>query len=193
MLKRAVRWATNRLGYEVHRQRKSGYQSETSKCRDRLAGYCTGNGLDIGPGGDPIVAHAVRVDLPTPYANTGDLPVQLGGDASRLVWFRDGVLDFVYSSHVLEDFVDTAGILAEWLRVLKPGGRLVLYCPDEQRFRAHCARTGQRYNTAHKLEHFSFDHVLSSLKVVDPSGSLVHSGEFVEIYSWELVWSRSPA
>jgi len=42
--------------------------SETSKCRDRLSKFCTGCGLDIGFGGDPIVEHAIRIDLPHPYA-----------------------------------------------------------------------------------------------------------------------------
>ena len=53
------------------------WQSETSKCRARLAPYCTGCGVDLGLGGDPITLHAVRVDLPEPYSHVGTLPVQL--------------------------------------------------------------------------------------------------------------------
>ena len=52
-------------------------QSETSKCRARLAPHCSGSGVDLGPGGDPITPHAIRVDLPHPYAHVGTLPVQL--------------------------------------------------------------------------------------------------------------------
>jgi hypothetical protein len=59
------------------------YSSETSKCRARLAPYCAGYGLDVGCGSDPIVAHALRMDLPSPYARFSELPVQLGGDAAR--------------------------------------------------------------------------------------------------------------
>ena len=44
------------------------WQSETSKCRPRLAKFCVGYGIDIGPGGDPIVPAAIRVDLPNPYS-----------------------------------------------------------------------------------------------------------------------------
>ena len=130
-------------GFSLARTRTGGYRSETSKCRGRLATYCTGCGVDLGFGGDPINEAAIRVDLPQPYAHTGSLPVQLPGDASRLPWFRDGVLDYVYSSHLLEDFDDTKAVLSEWLRVLKPGGRLVLFCPDERVFREYCRRTGQ--------------------------------------------------
>ena len=39
--------------------------------------------------------------------------------AKDLYWFRDGVLDYVYSSHLLEDYVDTEAVLREWLRVLR--------------------------------------------------------------------------
>jgi len=52
--------------------------------------------------------------------------VQLAGYTEQLHWFRDGVLDFVYSSHLLEDLVDTEAVLREWIRILRPGGRLIL-------------------------------------------------------------------
>src|SRR4030081_512897 len=90
--------------------RPKPHPSETSKCRPRLASYCQGYGLDIGPGGDPITNHAIRVDLELPYSSVGQHPVQLGGDASELIWFRDKIFDFVYSSHVLEDFIDTGRV-----------------------------------------------------------------------------------
>lgn len=170
--------------------KSKSYPSETSKCRARLVCYCQGYGLDIGPGGDPITNHAIRVDLELPYSSVGQHPVQLGGDASELIWFRDKIFDFVFSSHVLEDFVDTGRVLREWLRVIKGGGLLVLYCPDEQRFRTHCQNTGQPYNPAHKLPHFSFDWVKTNLEQIDPAGRVIYNQPHAEIYSWELVWQR---
>jgi predicted SAM-dependent methyltransferase len=166
------------------------YSSETSKCRPRLLPFCAGYGLDLGFGGDPISPRAIRVDSPQPYADTGDAPVQLGGDASHLHWFRDGVLDYVYSSHLLEDFSDTATVLREWLRVLKPGGHLIIYCPDEQVYRAHCARTGQMYNQNHKHADFSLQKVKDLLR--DIGGvKFIHEDPLVDIYSWELVAQKS--
>lgn len=162
------------------------WQSETSKCRARLAPYCTGYGVDLGFGGDPIVDHAIRVDLASPYAQVGDWPVQLGGDTARLHWFTDGALDFIYSSHLLEDFDDTKAVLREWLRVLRPGGRLIIYCPDEQRFRAHCARSGQQYNPAHKHAHFSLVWVKQLLAEIGGT-MVVYENPDAEIYSWDLV------
>ena len=53
------------------------YPSQTSKCRPRLARYCQGYGLDIGPGGDPITNHAIRIDLESPYSTVGGTPFNL--------------------------------------------------------------------------------------------------------------------
>lgn len=105
-----------RHGYKLIRERNT-YQSETSKCRARLAPFCVGTGIDVGPGGDPITETAIRVDLPNPYSHAGFLPPQFTGDTGGLPWFRDETLDYVYSSHLLEDFEDPKPILVEWLRV----------------------------------------------------------------------------
>src|SRR5215475_12871263 len=100
--------------------------SETSAAADILAPYCEGMGLDLGFGGLPIKDSAITVDLKPPY-DWLKSPQHLTGDARRLYWFQDGVLDYVYSSHLLEDFPprDTLGIVREWLRVLKVEGRLI--------------------------------------------------------------------
>jgi predicted SAM-dependent methyltransferase len=166
--------------------------SETTNCRDRLAGYCRGYGVDVGYGGDPITPQAITVDLPLPYTNVGNHPLNLGGDARDLYWFKDGVLDFVFSSHLLEDFEDTEAVLREWLRVLKPGGHLILFCPVEQVYREHCAKTGQSYNLAHKIADFSLVYVKQIL--VDRIGNveMVHENPLVDTYSFELV-ARKPS
>lgn len=43
----------------------------------------------------------------------------------------DGSLDFVHSSHCLEHMVDPRVALANWLRILRPGGHLICIVPDE--------------------------------------------------------------
>lgn len=160
--------------------------SETAKCRNRLKKFINGYGLDIGYGGDPIVDWAITVDLPTPYTKVGDHALNLGGDARSLYWFRDEVLDFVYSSHLLEDFTDTKNVLFEWLRVLKINGHLILFSPVEKIYREHCKKTGQPYNYAHKIEDFDIEYVK---KILDEIGctEIVHANPLVDLYSFELV------
>ena len=166
-LKRALRSIIGENAYEAL-ARIRPRRSETSRYRELLAPYCLGYGLDIGFGGDAITTSAVRMDLPSPYTRVGrHSTVQLGGDCRSLSWWCDGVLDYVYSSHVLEDFpeTETALILREWTRVLKPGGRLILLLPDQQRYLAHCRRMaevdadGILGNAHHSVAHFSLEFV----------------------------------
>ncbi len=160
---------------------------ETSRCRERLKRFCVGYGLDIGYGGDPIVPGAITVDLPQPYTKVGGAPLNLGGDARDLYWFRDEVFDYVYSSHLLEDFEDTRSVVKEWLRVIKPGGYLILFCPDEQVYRRHCRKTGQAYNCAHKIDNFSLAYVKQILLECSRGAEVVHETPLVDDYSFELV------
>ena len=162
--------------------------SETALCRKRLDCYCLGNGLDLGYGGDPIVPSAITVDLITQYSKVGNHPRNLTGDATNLYWFKDNVLDYVYSSHLLEDFEEneTEKILSEWLRVLKYDGNLVLYCPVEKKYREHCQKTGQPYNQSHKIEKFSLEYVKDILKKIG-NVTIIHQIDLVNIYSFELV------
>ena len=165
------------------------YPSESSICRERLKKFCLRDGLDIGFGGDPIVPSAITVDLDIPYTEVGNSPQNLHGDARNLYWFKDGVLDYVYSSHLLEDFPEgeTGPVLMEWLRVIKLGGFLILYCPDEQKYREHCRLTGQGYNEAHKVSNFSFDYVKQVLSSLGIAYSIVHENAHVDNYSFEIV------
>ena len=169
-----------------HARKPTNLPSETSKCRERLAKYCIGCGLDIGFGGDPIVDHAIRVDLPQPYRKEENISVQLAGDARSLFWFKSSTLDFIYSSHLLEDFDNVEEVLSEWLRVLKPGGKLILFCPDEQVYRAYCNATGHPYNQKHKIENFSLKYVKAILGHINQT-QIIHENALVDVYSWELV------
>ena len=69
-------------------------------------------------------------------------------DVSLRLPFPDCSQDYVFSSHCLEDMQDTEGTLREWLRVLKPGGYLVLYLPDKDYY----------YNIGHPLANKNHKH-----------------------------------
>jgi predicted SAM-dependent methyltransferase len=169
--------------------RMSPLPSETSFHRKMLGAYCQGSGVDLGFGGDPINETAVRVDLPQPYS-TGIYHTQLAGDANHLSWFADGALDYVFSSHLLEDFPDTEAVLKEWLRVLKPGGKLVIGCPDEVRYRSFCTSTGHPINEHHVHEDFSLAKVKLHLAAIGGT-SIAHECDAVGPYSWEIVAQKN--
>ncbi len=161
-------------------------RSETAKVRESLRRYCVGDGLDVGFGGDPILPTAITMDLPTPYAKYQSAPQHLHGDARSLRWFADGSMDYLYSSHLLEDFEDPKAVLFEWLRVIRPGGRLVLFCPDEQTYRDYCASQGKPPNKHHHHADFGIDYIKRA--IAGREDIVVEHELFPScIYSFELV------
>ncbi len=71
--------------------------------------------------------------------------------ASLELPFEDGSFDVLTAWHVIEHVADVARTLAEWRRVLRPGGLLVLETPD-----ASCLTVrlfGARYRRFWKREH----------------------------------------
>jgi hypothetical protein len=162
--------------------------SETAASREILAPYCSEPwGVDLGYGGDPIVPHAITFDMPRPYTSVGSARQILKGDVRDLSCFQDGALDWVYSAHLLEDFSysELANTIVPGIyRILRVGGLFVTNCPDQQRFLAHCARTGQGLNMAHLEPDFSLEtfkvHVLGMTGPWEPVREVPEHGA----YSW---------
>lgn len=147
------------------------YLSETAKYRHLTRPFCfirqdgldgdkvpvdPGCGIDIASQGDPVVPWAMQLDLPLDEFNVycsnhpAKGPIQLRGHADKLP-FDSESLDFVYSSHLLEDYLDWTPVLAEWVRVLKVGGCLIVLIPEKTLW-AEAIAAGQTPNCAHKHE-----------------------------------------
>lgn len=136
--------------------------SETAKYRSLTAVFCydefgnPGAGVDIASQGDAVVPWAMSFDLPEPEfsryssGNPPKGPIHLRGHATRLP-FDSASLDFVYSSHLLEDFEDWLPVLNEWCRCVRIGGHIVILIPDKELWNAAIQR-GQPPNCAHKHE-----------------------------------------
>ncbi len=130
--------------------------TETSKHRSLVLPYLIGNGVDIGCGNDPVKGDCITIDLPDDgyerYNSGAQSSANFRGFAEDLP-FKDHTLDWVYSSHLLEDFHlnEWSGLLSEWVRALKPGGILVILVPDAELW-AKALAAGQPPNDAHKHE-----------------------------------------
>lgn len=133
-------------------------KSETAKYRNLTTQYCQGNGIDIGSGGDPVVPWAIQIELSeADYANYNNHnlprgPVQYRASGALFdLPFKDETLDFVYSSHVLEDYArgDWRRLLPEWARVLKKGGYLIILVPEVDRWTFALQHLGQPPNCSH--------------------------------------------
>lgn len=115
---------------------------ETSKIRQRVQEWTFGKGLDVGCGLDKIALDAIGIDL-------APLPgVDYTLDARDLFLFDRDYFDYVYSAHVLEDIPDPEDALREWLRVLRPGGHLILYLPHKD-FYPNIGKPGANPNHKH--------------------------------------------
>ena len=91
------------------------------------ARYFAGHGIDIGGKPDPLGLYR-ELFARMLSVRTWDLE---DGDAQHLPGLADESFDFVHSSHCLEHLNDPREGLANWLRVTKAGGYLVVTVPDE--------------------------------------------------------------
>lgn len=143
------------------------YKSETSKIRQLVLPYCVGYGCDIGFGGDKIKPDAVGIDFANPYANTGADKVDIPCDVIKNeIPVADNSFDYVYTSHLIEDFDDTKAGLRKFLRILKDGGNLILVFPDQQKYERICKKTGQPLNQYHKHADMGMEFMLKRLQEI---------------------------
>jgi predicted SAM-dependent methyltransferase len=79
--------------------------------------------------GDQILDGCINVDVAS--AREGKVP-DVNCDIRHLDVFSDNYADVVLAVHVIEHFWqwEVIDILKEWVRVLKPGGTMVLECPN---------------------------------------------------------------
>jgi len=122
---------------------------ETSKatrrrwCEESQGGFpwksvFVGKGIDVGCGDDPL-----------PFGNCQPFD-QKDGDANRLSrYFPAGHFDYLHASQCLEHMHDPTTALAEWLKVVKPGGHVICTVPD------WVAYEGMRWPSANNPDHKS--------------------------------------
>jgi glycosyltransferase involved in cell wall biosynthesis len=111
------------------------------KTRFDLAKQLHGSGVEIGAlDGALHVEGASRVfyvDIDSPellkkrHGSQGSVKLDVLSDCEHLA-IRDSSLDFLIANHVLEHLVNPIGTLLDWLRCLKPGGRLLMAVPDKR-------------------------------------------------------------
>lgn len=104
--------------------------------------YMSGRGIDIGYAGyvsdvHPILPSAEGVDLNTPGYDGRTLP------------YKDGTLDYVYSSHFLEHVEDYKNAIREQHRVLKKGGYMIIAVPHRDLYEKKLTLPS-RWNEDHK-------------------------------------------
>lgn len=148
--------------------------------------------MDVGYGGNKVVPDAWAFDMPQPYTSVGCDRQQLKGDCRTFDFLCNDALDYIYSSHVLEDFTyqELIPIISEWRRCIKPGGLLITNCPDQQMFLSHCASTGQGTNPFHKESDFSLSKFQNRVICYTGAWEVVFEQDPFQEYSWLLVLKK---
>lgn len=142
----------------------NSYPSETAKYRHLTRQYCfrsdgePGCGIDLASQGDPVVPWAWQLDLPNDqfmhYNDNHPIKSNVNLRTDAFGRFVEGEsLDFIYSSHLLEDrpYDEWEGIMRNWKAALKPGGLLIILCPERGLW-AEAIRKGQSPNCSHRHE-----------------------------------------
>ena len=139
-------------------------------------------GTEIGPGASPIPGldpAPVYVDC---FKSFADAPCRADyfGHACALP-FHDHSLDYVLASHVLEHVANPVAALAEWYRVVRPGGIIYLIVPD------------RRATWEHRRERTTVDHMLDDFVRGTTAVDATHIEEFVFQADWSLFSPGTPA
>ena len=125
--------------------------------------YCRGHGAEIGalqqPMLVPLGARTTYIDLhPSAYWRSlpGNAAVkivepQIVDDGATLNSVADGLFDYLIAAHVLEHVEDPISALKTWVRVVKPGGHIIIAVPDKR----FC---GEEMRPTTTVDHFIRDH-----------------------------------
>jgi ubiquinone/menaquinone biosynthesis C-methylase UbiE len=137
---------TNVIGDSEHfriERRKASMHCRTNPFGRKAYELCKGKGLEIGALHKPFDLDATviyldrnRTDfLRTQYRNdprvNNIVQVQIVWQDSTYPFFDDNAFDFVINSHVLEHVTNPGRSIAEWLRIIQPGGILYMVVPDK--------------------------------------------------------------
>ena len=143
-----------------------------------LRKYFVGNGLDLGGKPDPLLLYKELFPL-LGSVRTWDWE---DGDAQLLHGVTDNSFDFAHSSHCLEHLVDPHEGLKNWLRIVRPGGYLVVTVPDEDLYEQGVFPS--TFNKDHKWTFTIFKHKSwsnRSINILDLVRDLGEGAELVRL------------
>lgn len=149
--------------------------------------FFVGEGIDIGAGPDGLSSQGAQFPR-MGSVRLWDIP---DGDAMLMAGVPDDSFDFVHSSHCLEHLVNPATALGHWLRIVKPGGYVIVTIPDEDLYEQGVFPSTfnpdhKQTFTTHKLRSWSTRSVsvLPMLCALRPAPHVVKVEQLLAKYDW---------
>jgi SAM-dependent methyltransferase len=139
-------------------------------------------GTEIGPGSSPVPGvdpAPIYVDCFKTFA-AAPCRADYYGHACALP-FHDHSLDYILASHVLEHVANPVCALAEWYRVVRPGGHIYLVVPD------------RRATWEHARELTPVDHMIDDFIRGTTAVDATHIDEFIFQADWSIFSPETPA
>jgi predicted SAM-dependent methyltransferase len=100
------------------------------------------NGIDVGCGTCRIDDMIISIDAQPDYRYAH---AQLVWNCINLDIFANKQLDFIFSSHCLEDFIDIQAVFLNWWEKLKVNGLMLLLLPDMELCECQYCKGKSRY------------------------------------------------
>ena len=126
--------------YYVLRHRSPAFQAELRWAMALVDGVPPDPVLEVGCGGGALLARvaargfrAVGIDsnlTGLSLARRTEASIRVVAASAADLPFRDGVFAAVVAQHVIEHFEAPHEIVREWIRVMRPGGQLVVVTPN---------------------------------------------------------------
>lgn len=129
-------WHNTLMGLKLDWEGAKPKEEEDDVIRSMVNGEV--NIAELGCGGKKLFNKSIGVDR-IPFGKT--CPGMAGAksvadvisDVSVSVPLEDNSQDLVVAQHILEHCVDTLETLGEWKRILKPGGKIILAVPNQEK------------------------------------------------------------
>ncbi len=118
------------------------------------------------PRGESVISFDIARANVTEVARRHPRPDHLvvAGDVLDLP-FRDGAVDTVISSEVMEHVADVSGYLSELIRVVRPGGRVIISTPYSEKLQyslcIHCNRATPLHAHLHSFNEAAVSNLLA--------------------------------
>jgi SAM-dependent methyltransferase len=143
--------------------------------------YFVGNGIDIGGKPDPLTLYTELF----PFIKSVRMWDWEDGDAEFMKGVPDETFDFVFASHCLEHIKDPRVGIANWFRILRPGGHLIVNVPEEDLYEQGVFPS--TYNRDHKYTWTMFKTRSWSEKSVNAIELLMGLGEAADVRKLEVI------